>query len=462
MQPGDSRYFLFQVSAMNELIEQNRREYGADYARLRFVDEQTAQRARQKRAELLQRLGPDGCGTAGGSKVHSGPLSPGCRQCIEGRWSCLFINGRCNAACFYCPTRQDELGDPTTNTVPFHTPQDYVDYVAAFGFGGVSLSGGEPLLTPDRSLAYLDAVKKRFGSTIHTWLYTNGILVNERILKQLRDAGLDEIRFDIGATGYRLDRAQLAVGIIPTVTVEVPAVPEEKERLAGLLVPMAEAGINHLNLHQLRLTPHNLPQLVSRGYHFLHGKKVTVLESELCALDLVAISAARHGVPVNYCSFVYKNRYQHCAARTRNARFAAKGWEEMTATGYLRTLTLHGSAEQLRSLNQTLKDREEAPDSFALNRAGDRLQLHPRLLPTLELQGLDLLVSYVEAAQLPAVTYRHPFFQVRVNDRKAIIIERRELVRDYNLGPASNYGNSPLPGELCDFETLPSGLADYF
>ncbi len=39
---------------------------------------------------------------------------------------------------------------------------------------------------------------------MHVWLYTNGTLATVDILTQLRDAGLDEIRFDIGATDYNL------------------------------------------------------------------------------------------------------------------------------------------------------------------------------------------------------------------------------------------------------------------
>ena len=101
---------------------------------------------------------------------------------------------------------------------------------------------------------------------MHVWLYTNGTRVDRDILLRLRDAGLDEIRFDIGATGYRLDKLRLAVGHIPTVTVEIPAIAEEKALMQAKMVEMAEAGVNYLNLHQLRLTPYNFERLAPRGY----------------------------------------------------------------------------------------------------------------------------------------------------------------------------------------------------
>ena len=69
-----------------------------------------------------------------GTKPHIGSLSPGCRICGEGGWSCLFINGKCNCRCFYCPSPQDETGVPTTHRVAFARPADYAAYLDRFGF----------------------------------------------------------------------------------------------------------------------------------------------------------------------------------------------------------------------------------------------------------------------------------------------------------------------------------------
>ena len=164
-----------------------------------------AARAAARRSELLGALSGKVTFGCGGTKLDCTALSPGCRICAAGGWSCLFISGRCNCRCFYCPTSQEETGVPATNTVEFRTPADYVAYLERFGFSGASISGGEPLLTPRRTLAFVSAVKRRFGAAMHLWLYTNGTLADAGILAELRDAGLDEIRFDIGAAGYRLE-----------------------------------------------------------------------------------------------------------------------------------------------------------------------------------------------------------------------------------------------------------------
>ncbi len=324
------------------VIEDNAREYGALYNYMNWIDADRAAEARQRRDDLLARPGVRL--SCLGTKIHHGPLSPGCRQCADKAWSCLFISGRCNGRCFYCPTPQNNDDPPMSGTVPFRRAGDFAAFVRLFGFGGASVSGGEPFLDFERSLEYVRALRATCGPGLHIWLYTNGILATAEKLDRLALAGLDEIRFDIGATDYSLEALRLAKGVVPTVTVEIPAVPEESQRLRTLLPKMWEAGASHLNLHQLRLTPHNARHLLERDYTFVHGPKVTVLESELCALELVAHAAAL-GLPlaVNYCSFAYKNRFQAAAARERFGSWLRENGEELTASGHIRTVETQDS-----------------------------------------------------------------------------------------------------------------------
>lgn len=456
--------------AQEHIIARNREEYGERYALLKFPTPEHAAAALVRRSELLTALSGRVALGCGATKLDCNHLSPGCAACVAGTWSCLFINGQCNCSCFYCPSDQDEIGQPTTNTLEFRTPEDYADYLAAFSFRGASFSGGEPLLTPERTLSYLRAVKKRFGRDLHVWLYTNGTLVTPKILGQLRDAGLDEIRFDIGATQYHLDKAAAAVGVIPTVTVEIPAVPDERELLGRKLVEMAERGIAHLNLHQLRLTPYNFAHFQGRGYTFLHGEKVTVLESELTALELIQEGLERGlALPINYCSFVYKNRYQAQAARRRNGHFAKKSYEDLTAAGYIRTLTLAGESATLLAQIDAFQRRGVPSERWSLNRAKDRLDCHPALADGIIARPLDLRLHYAEAAQRPAVSYRFPFIEVPINAGRKIVIERRpagpELVLAAEaaqgfLGALASGDFSVCP-EVLAFERIREGLQDY-
>ena len=399
------------------LIAGNRLEYGHHYDYLEFLTVERATAATVERDELLAWLrihAEFGCND---TKVDSRRLSPGCRTCAAGGWSCLFINGRCNASCFYCPTSQDDTGDPLTNGIPFAAPDDYAEYVVLFGFTGASISGGEPLITLDRTLAYIDAVRRRSGDAVHLWMYTNGTLLTREIAEELRCAGLKEIRFDIGATNYNLSRLKLAVGVIPTVTVEIPAVPEEEDLLRQKLGEMAAEGVQHLNLHQLRVTPHNLRHLASREHTFVHGESVTVLESELTALRLVRY-AIEQGIdlPVNYCSFPYKRRFQHAAARRRGIPFVLTADETVTEAGYLRT--------------------EEGGN-----------------------------VQYFEAVTSSAASLGGGGRQVSLPSGRSIVVERRSVSQPMAVSSSLFTDFSPqtvLPEGLLKFERISTGLADYF
>lgn len=461
----------------DRLIAANEREYKERYAQLRFPAPAEAQRALERRTELLNELQGRATTGYGGTKLDCTGLSPGCRICAEGGWSCLFITGRCNCRCFYCPTAQTENDLPTTNAVEFRTPDHYVAYLQRFGFQGASISGGEPLLTPKRTLAYVRAIKKHFGRAMHVWLYTNGTLADTNLLQQLADAGLDEIRFDIGATDYQLDTLRLAAGVIPTVTVEIPAIPEDTLRLKAMLGTLRDAGVMHLNLHQMRLTPYNFEHLANRGYTFLHGERVTVLESELAALEILQHSLDNNiGLPVNYCSFVFKNRYQGRAARLRNGHFMVKPFESLTANGYIRTLTLIGETTAVTRQIERFKDRSMAETLWHKN-GQDKLLIHPQLCPMIDWSGFRLRVGYASCRQLPSVSYSNPFISIPLTPDKELVVERARAVADMDLGDTQREpfltliadSDRSLPAthgkelaEVILFETGLKGLQSYF
>jgi uncharacterized protein len=460
-------------------ISANRTEYGEGYDSLHWVAEKQARAAAERRDSLLGAARDRITLIAKGTKPLSGALSPGCSACAAGSWSCLFITGICNCRCFYCPTRQDKTGEdgpdqPTTNTVTFPRPDEYVEYIERMGFKGVSISGGEPLLTFDRTLRFATAVKKRFGGSVHLWLYTNGTLADADKLFSLRDAGLDEIRFDIGATDYRLDKVLSAVGIIPRVTVEIPAVPEELGRMKLVMARLREGGVDHLNLHQLRLTPHNYEHLAGRGYTFLHGEKVTVLESELTALELL-VHSLDVGMPVNYCSFVYKHRYQRAAARRRSAALVVREMESLTESGYLRSLTLKGAPEKITAATDALRNAGVDQTAWAVRSAGREVLLGPEGLEALPLNGCRLQVSYAAARIVPALSYHHPFTEMVLASGRSLYVERArcgaplelagesaERFRRFVSGSARSAAGADGRPDILPFEEIEAGLQEYF
>lgn len=336
---------------LNELVSKNKAEF-SEVSPEKWVNSYNVPEQREKRQKLLQNL--QDSMLYSGTKPYHNQISEGCKLCAAGQWSCLFITGKCNAKCFYCPTAQAKDEVPASHGLSFKTPELYADYINHFKFKGVSFSGGEPFLVFDRTLKYLKEIRKSCDPEIYTWVYTNGILADSDKIKLLADAGLNELRFDIGAVHYLLDKPAIAKGIIPNVTIEIPAIPEETEKLKKILPDMIRAGVTHLNLHQLRLTKHNMSKLLARDYHFVASEKPLVLESEIAALEILDY-AKKSGleIGINYCSFDYKNRFQKAGFKRQTALAAECDQGNITRNGYIRKYSGNKIQYDFISLNNS-------------------------------------------------------------------------------------------------------------
>lgn len=415
-------------------IERNRAEFGETYTTLPWISAVQAEAAERTRDELLDALAGRVQTCCNQTKLFTQGLSPGCRICGQGNWSCLFVNGICNGHCFYCPTSQTEKSEPSTNNLTFADCRDYLDYVQQFGIKGVGLSGGEPLLTFDRTLKFATVLKKKFGASLYLWMYTNGLLLSAEKLERLRDAGLNEIRFDISADSYNLAQVRLAVGRIAHVTVEIPAIPEDFALLRQKIMELEHGGVNFLNLHQLRLTPHNYKHLIQRNYTYLHGPKVMVLESELTALKLLDFAAENSlSLGVNYCSFIYKNHYQNMGSRKRSANFMCKPFETITETGMIRSISVKGEATELGRLVEIFKGEGLQATLWEMNGSKNRLWLNQALLTHPALLDFSLLVSYSVTAVRSGISYNNFFREIRLSHQRKIAIERQPVVSDIPL-----------------------------
>ncbi len=324
---------------LNQLLSKNKKEYSG-YPELKWLNAYTAQNFEEIRTNYLKVI--DNQVLYNQTKPFYKQISNGCQLCGNGLWSCLFITGKCNANCFYCPTSQEQDELPTTQGLTFPTAESYAEYVAYFSFKGVSFSGGEPLLVKERVLEYLKALRKAASPEIYTWMYTNGILANAEIFRKLAAYNLNEVRFDIGAINYDLSKIKQAKGIIKNLTIEIPAVPEEKDRLIKLLPDIIKAGVTNLNLHQLRLTPYNVSKLSKRDYTLIAAEKPIVLESELAALEIINYAKTHQlEIGINYCSFFFKNRFQPAGIRTILAKKLDLEQNRITEKGYIHKKNAH-------------------------------------------------------------------------------------------------------------------------
>ena len=320
----------------NELVNRNRLDF-MEFPQIKWFNPYRDELLVSRRSDLLEHtkeslLFKD-------TKPYYKQISEGCKLCGAGFWSCLFITGKCNANCFYCPTSQTHDDLPTSQGLSFESASAYAEYVNHFKFKGVGFSGGEPLLVYDKLVEFLKKLRQKCAPNLYVWLYTNGILLDEVKLKKLASLGLNEIRFDIGASDYSLDKVKMAKGLIENVTIEIPAIPEEFERMKLLLPEMVKAGVGNLNLHQLRLTKYNAPKLLKRDYTYVSDERPLVLESEIMALELIKYAKdSQHEIGINYCSFNFKHRFQKAGFRSQIANSLAEDSDTINTNGFVRNL----------------------------------------------------------------------------------------------------------------------------
>ena len=464
------------MSLKERNLLRNQEEYLVKYNYLKFPSPEEAAAALQEREAVLDAVESRVKWGFHESKVDVTNLSKGCELCGEGQWSCLFINNLCNGKCFYCPAQQTDLSRPGTNTLFFDEPETYVEYIRKFGFRGVSISGGEPLITFDKSLSFVQAVKDAFGDKVYVWLYTNGILLTPEKVEAFKLAGLDEMRFDIGATSYQTDKLKLAIGRIPVVTVEIPAVPQEEELLKQKIRELKELGVDHLNFHQMRLTPYNFHQLIEQDYTYLHGEKVTVLESELTALRLIKYNLdEKINLPINYCSFVYKNRHQQSANREKHAPLVVRPWETVTENGYIRNLYAQVDPEEQEQILQAVAEAGD-PQLFRFQPKSGRLDFHSDKLDWISSLKLPVFAEYHVSHIFPRPTGLYEHLPVELTEDREVVVERLPVSMPVKLDEESiklmqqvingqaQYRESEdeTIRQIMTCEFIPHGLQEYY
>jgi len=190
---------------------------------------------------------------ADGEIVYLGELSPGCQACKDGTWDCVFTTMRCNLDCEFCYSPR-AIPKDYAGSVFGTTPEQITQNHARTHITGISFSGGEPFVDTQKLFAWVTWFTSRYPNKYY-WVYTNGLLADEENLRRLGELGVDEVRFNMAATGYDhptvMRNLAAAAWCIPNVTVEIPAIPEHACKLLSCLVDWCALGVRFLNLHEL-------------------------------------------------------------------------------------------------------------------------------------------------------------------------------------------------------------------
>ena len=109
--------------------------------------------------------------------------------------------------------------------------------------------------------AYYDIIRRFHQAGIYQHMYTNGTLCTEENLRALGEAGLDELRFNLGASGTSrrvIEWMGVAKRHIPMVGIETPMTPVFYEAFLKNRERIFQTGIDFMNCAELHLNPNNL------------------------------------------------------------------------------------------------------------------------------------------------------------------------------------------------------------
>src|SRR5271157_1071328 len=256
----------------------------------------------------------------------------GCRLCLKGSKMVLFVTGACARDCFYCPLSEKRKGKDAAyaNERLIRSDNDLIGEAQRMGALGTGITGGEPLLKPELTLHYIKLLKEKFGQRHHIHLYT-GIAPSDKVLRQLKEAGLDEIRFHppvedwdrFKETGFfkALKRSK-ELGM--DAGVEIPAIKPVPE----IADTVASVG-GFLNMNELEFSDTNCAELKKRGYCLKDDVSNAAAGSEEMAHEIVLSIIAN----TRYCSSRFKDAVQLRERLKRTARIAARPFDEISADG---------------------------------------------------------------------------------------------------------------------------------
>ncbi|MGM0372277.1 MAG: radical SAM protein [Halobacteriota archaeon] len=262
-------------------------------------------------------------------------ISRGCEQCALGGKLVLFVHGYCDHRdCFYCPLGENRknVDQVFANERPVESDEDVLEAARKMDAMGSSITGGEPLESMERTTHYISLLKDEFGADHHIHLYT-GITGDREIMRDLAEAGLDEIRFhppvalwgNIHGTFWEeilyIAREE---GLTPAF--EIPGIEAETEFLEFI----EEGAVDFVNVNEFEMSQGNYRRMHEQGYD-RRTDHMSAVEgaSEDDMAELVSHPK------VYFCTSTFKDAAQHRNRLRRTAPNVSRPFEEITDDGTL-------------------------------------------------------------------------------------------------------------------------------
>lgn len=330
-----------------------------------------------------------------GKSLYYGRLSPACVACRTGAGSkTVFHTLACNRGCFFCANmNQQEYAFFTNNINDAEKELAQCDPEA--GYSSIGLTGGEPLLLPDKALGFFKFASKTYPEA-HKRLYSNGDLLTDELAEQLAAAGVNEIRISIKAdeTGYSaadLESLVMAKRHIPCVMVEMPVLPGSVATMKKLFLDLEELGVDGINILEFLYPWLNAAEYTAKGYQvkkrpyrilygYTYAGGLPIAGSEEACLELLDYAAAMNlNLNVHYCSLENKLTAQ---IYQQNAGVKLMPYEVLSAKDFFIKIARAYTTNGDRARRQL-----ETVDPGGYQFGDNYLEFHPRHID--RLAGID-------------------------------------------------------------------------
>lgn len=235
----------------------------------------------------------------------------GCRSCLLGTGlSAIRKTNKCNLDCKFCYDYGElediePVGEGMWEIGGTRFYEKDIDLLLSVQQKptGISYVYLEPFMEIEK---YYSVIKKFNAAGVYQHLYTNGTLATEETLKALGEAGLDEIRFNLGASNCS-DKVIKNIGIakkyIQNVGIETPMTPEFFKSFFKKKQAILETKLDFINCAELHLNPNNIDNYYGENMYICrHGYISPIWSRELTLKFMKTAGDEKWDMAVHDCS----------------------------------------------------------------------------------------------------------------------------------------------------------------
>ena len=243
--------------------------------------------------------------------LYTRRLPPGCRGCLAGKGTNAFVTGLCTRDCFFCFNQKPRVDELVVHGIRLAGPEQAPEVVRRYGLRSVGVSGGEPTLRPERLLRLVRALRT-LPFRVRIDLYTNGDRLSDALLSQLKEAGLDAVRFNLVAREFDTEPVERAMRYFDETAVEVPVIAERMAEMKNMVLRLDALGVPFLNIHELFACRENSARVVEQGYCSAGEGSVALQWEPVAGADEAALSLLLFALQKTARLSVY-----YCSCRTQ-------------------------------------------------------------------------------------------------------------------------------------------------